>query len=449
MRTIFITSFHTLVSRVLQSGVLEALARENLRIVILVPDFKISYFEELFGRYPNVMIEGISKNVLPKRTNFYQDLTLPLLDTKTMRLTRRSFRGYKNPLKRMLAQAIASGFGRFRFVRELFRAVNYYVAGPPAFASVFEKYHPNLVLSMDVKHILDAQLIIEARHRGIKSLSMVRSWDYLTGKGVIRAKPDKLIVHNEVIRDEALQYADMVAGDIFISGLPHYDPYVNSPRTPRDAFFKKIGVSPDKRLILFAPFGDKFADIDADFLDMLGEAIEKRDLPNDLAILSRLPPGDTVDLGTLPKHASIVVDAPGVSFGGRRKENEMSLDDLLRLADSIFWSEVVVTSTSTINIDAAAFDKPTILLAFDGKKKKGYYEGIQHYFDFDHLSKMIRTGSMRLVHSRDELIQAINGYLADPSKDAAGRARLRQEQAYKLDGKSSQRLAAFVLSQLP
>ena len=63
MRTLFITSFHAHISRnILATPVLSILkSRQDLRLVILVPDYKVSYFEENFGPPAsggNVLIEG-------------------------------------------------------------------------------------------------------------------------------------------------------------------------------------------------------------------------------------------------------------------------------------------------------------------------------------------------------------------------------------------------------
>lgn len=439
MKTTFITSFHGLISRVLQSGILDYLQeKKDLRIVILVPDFKKDYFLEKFSKRKNVVIEGISDKTLPRRAYIFHKLSFVLLDTKTMRLTRRSFRGYKHFYEFVVAQFVASFLGRWKFVRNLFRAINYYFSGKSMFDFYFDKYKPDIVFSTDIKHVLDTQLVIEAKKRKIFTIGMVRSWDYLTGKGMVRVVPDKMIVHNEVIKKEAIKYVDMKEKDIFVSGLPHFDPYINEKRSDRGDFFKKIGVDKNEKLLLYIPWGDKFADTDWQFLQML---------PGDLQVLMRLPPGDTVNLEKFNQCKNVIIDSPGIVFGERgRKTNEMSYEDLLHLADSIFYSDVVVAPPSTLVIDAAAFDNPVVLMAFDGESKKKYYEGVGHYYDFDHISNLVRAGGARLAKNEKELIKCINDYLKNPSLDREGRKRVVDEQCWKLDGRSSQRVAGYILS---
>ena len=447
--TLFITSFHGLISRVLESGLLDELFRRPLRIVLFVPEAKRAYFEQTLAHYPNLLVEGISRRAVPRRTEALQSISLELLDTATMRLTRRSFRSAKSPLKRVFLDMLARGVGSFRLGRRLFRFLNTLLAVDHLFAPYFERYHPDLVFSTDVKHLLDAELIFSAKRRRVPAVAMVRSWDYLTGRGLTRVTPDALVVHNETIAAEAAAYTDMPRERLFISGLPHFDPYVNHPRNSREAFFKGIGADPAKRLLLYIPWGDKFADTDGEFLNFIADAVEGGELPHDIAVLVRLPPADSVAFAGYRPRPFVHLDVPGVAFGASRKGNEMSFADLLHLADTLAHCAVVVAPPSTLVIDAAAFDKPAVIMGFDGAKKKGYFEGVAHYFDFVHIRKLTATGAAPVVKNRAELIASVRKRLENPAFDAAGRERLRREQCHRLDGRSSKRLADFLFSRLP
>ena len=450
MKIIFITSFHGLVSRVLEGGIVDdLLLNKSVRVVIFVPDFKTDYFEEVFGGNERVTIEGVGRGVLSRRAQFLNKLTFVLLNTNTMYLTRRSFRGYGYFHKFFIAQFIASFFGRWRFVRNTFRYLNYFLLGKGVFSSYFKKYNPDLVFSTDIKEMLDVELLIEAKKRDVLTVGMVRSWDYLTGKGMTRVKPDKLVVHNEVIKKEAVELADMKEERIYISGIPHFDLYINEVRSEREDFLKRVGLK--GRYILYVPWGDKFADTDWEFLSILGSAIREGRLPKDLSILLRLPPGDTVSLDKLDDEirSRVVVDSPGVTFGSmHRKANEMSLSDLRHLADVIYHSELLVSPPSTMPIDAAALDKPTVIMKFDGKEEKPYYEGVMHYFDFVHIKNLLSGGSFAVATNQNELIRYINDYIENPSIHKVERKVLVGKQCYKLDGKSGKRLTDFLIKEI-
>ncbi len=446
MRTIFITSFHGLVSRVLQSGVLDCLKKEeNFKIVFLVPDFKKEYFKKEFSD-KNVVIEGISEKLLPKSAYLLHKISFFLLHTKTMRIIRRSYRDYKNYPRYFLIQSIAVCLGRWRIVRNLFRLINYYFSGKPVFSDLFNKYKPDMVFSTDVKHVFDTQLLIEAKKRKIFTIAMVRSWDYLTAKGITRVMPDKMAVHNEIIKQEAVKYADMKEKDIEVVGIPHFDPYINYPRSQKEEFFRRVNADPESPLVFLAPLGDKFSDADWQIFEILCEAIKNKELPDNLQVLVRLPPGDSLNLRGFKPCENIIFDYPGFGFKDKhRKANEMSLKDLLHLADSLFYSEIVLTCASTICIDAAVFDKPIIFLGFDGKEKREYYKSVVNHFDYSHTQNVIKTGGADLAKSGDELADLINKYLKNPELKKEGRKKISQEQCWKLDGKSSERLADYLL----
>ncbi|HEY4517496.1 MAG TPA: CDP-glycerol glycerophosphotransferase family protein, partial [Candidatus Paceibacterota bacterium] len=133
-------------------------------------------------------------------------------------------------------------------------------------------------------------------------------------------------------------------------------------------------------------------------------------------------------------------------FGDRHvKSNEMTYEDLLHLADSLHWSEVVVSSASTIAIDAAALGKPIVLTAFDGRRQKPYYESVRHYFDFNHMRNLTATGGVVVAGSEDAFIEALRAYLKNSFLHVREREGIVREQCYVQDGKASERLANVLL----
>jgi hypothetical protein len=98
-----------------------------------------------------------------------------------------------------------------------------------------------------------------------------------------------------------------------------------------------------------------------------------------------------------------------------------------------------------MSIDAAAFDKPVINLAFDGYEKLPYIKSVRRLYDLEHYVPVVKSGGVRLAYNEKELIEWINKYLENPSLDRVGRKRMLEEQCYKFDGKSTARTAGYVL----
>ena len=65
------------------------------------------------------------------------------------------------------------------------------------------------------------------------------------------------------------------------------------------------------------------------------------------------------------------------------------------------------------------------------------------------MRRFIETGAARIAKSPDDLLVAINAYLANPTRDREGRARGRVRRCDRLDGESGRRIGEFVRSKLP
>lgn len=448
-KTIFITSFHGLLSRVLDGGVLNGLLSEkNIKIVIFCLDFKKNYYEKEFGS-ERVIIEPINGKILPPKALFFQKIAFKLLLTKTTKIQAYNDLAEKKEYLQFVSRRILSFLGSLKLVRMTFRSGYFYFSETNFFSQYFEKYNPDLIFSMDCKHMFDSQLIFEAKKRKIKTIGMVRSWDNLTAKGVLKVIPENLIVYNETIKKEAIKYSDVKSDSIFISGIPNYDIYTNENRTQRNDFLKKIKVDNSKKIILFAPTGNHYSKTDSQIMEILDDSIKNNLIPKDVHVIVRFPPGDFVDTKNFQPGNNFSYDfvIPDTKLDNI-KDNEMTLEKSLYLADLIYHSDVIIAGPSTILVDAIALDKPSIAIGFDGYENEKYYKSIARLFDYSHMNKLLSTKAVKLAKSKIELIEFINEYLKNPNLDKKERKEAVEQQCFKLDGKSSERISRFILSKI-
>ena len=104
--------------------------------------------------------------------------------------------------------------------------------------------------------------------------------------------------------------------------------------------------------------------------------------------------------------------------------------------------------SSTITIDAACFDTPVVNVAWDGFSTVPYEKSCKRYYNFNHYKKIVETGGVTVAQNLEETLQQIQRYLDDPTLEAAGRARIRDEQCYKLDGRSGERIGNYLVELL-
>jgi hypothetical protein len=95
-------------------------------------------------------------------------------------------------------------------------------------------------------------------------------------------------------------------------------------------------------------------------------------------------------------------------------------------------------------IDAAVFQKPILLIGFDGSPRP-YEESIRQYYDYTHQRRIIDLGGARLTKSPGELTEWAKRYLRDSSTDRDGRERIIQEYCGKLDRRAGERLGKYLL----
>mgnify|MGYP001559820537 CR=1 FL=1 len=439
MKTIFITSFHVLISRNILAAPLlgELLNQGNVRAVLLVPERKRQFFEQEFGR-PGVIIEGVPR-MLNRRDAFLRYLALASLNTKSLAIKRRTeMRGMGSWLVKFI--------GNRPRARSIIRRLDNWLTPRERFGSLLDRYQPRLIFSTDVQNENDIRFIREAKDRGITVAGMVRSWDNLTAKGLIRAIPDILIVNNEIIKREAVELHGIPESRIRVVGIPHYDRYTG-PAHSREEFSRQAGLDPAKPFVLYAPTGDRYLaenQVDQEIIKIIAPS-----LPASHQLLVRLPPADSVNLKDFSTPANVFFDRPGRQLArdpNLFRLNELTREDDDHLRDTLAFCDLVIAGPSTIIIDAAVFDKPVILIGFDGAKTTPYYQSIRRYYDYDHFQPVLKNRGVRLAKSVGELKEWLAKYIKEPALDQAGRAKIREEQCLKLDGQSSQRLAETLLS---
>lgn len=436
MRTIFITSFHQLISRnILTTRFLDfLLAGGNIRVVLLAPAEKQDFFKNEFGR-EGVVVEGVSR-VLTRRDIFLRYLALSAVNTRAVEVIRKAeFDRISSRCIRILGQS-RLGQGSIRYLDRM-------LTPRGRFAEFFNKYQPVLAFSTDVQNENDVRLMHEAKDRGVPVIGMVRSWDNFTTKGPLRVFPGVLVVPNEIVKQEAVTMSFMPEARIMPVGIPHYDRYMKPAAESRDAFCRKYGLDSAKKIILFSPIGNRY--IKGNLLDKL---VLETLSALDLNILVRIPPSDYVTLdGFKTPKAQVAFDVSGTGSEKDRKLNEMAIEDDDRLISELVHCDVIVTGQSTITIDASIFNKPAVIIYFD-QEERPYFESVKRYYDSEYYRPVAESGGARFAKSPEELNTLVEQYLENPRLDEEGRARIAREQAYKLDGKATERLANILLHAL-
>ena len=107
----------------------------------------------------------------------------------------------------------------------------------------------------------------------------------------------------------------------------------------------------------------------------------------------------------------------------------------------------LITFASTLAIDALLFDKPVVFIGFDAEPKL-YWRSLRRFYDYDHQRLIVESNGVKLARNRTEMLEFVNKYILNPELDSPDRQRIKEKRCWKLDGKSGERLANFILNRV-
>lgn len=300
---------------------------------------------------------------------------------------------------------------------------------------------------------LDALLLRAARRLGIPTLCVVLSWDNLTSKGHMAVRPDRLVVWNERMRQEALDLHDYRPEDVDVAGVAHFDVYARPEQhLSRAAVCRRLGLDPGRKILVFGTVSPFLFRYNLEIAELLATAAADGRISPSSQVVVRLHPQSISGIyaDDLEGYRRLQARFPGVVALDLPQVIDSGLqwalpdDEMVWLASLLRRADVSLTVGSTLAIDAALCDTPIIGVAFDGTHRLPYSSSIRRAYDYTHYQPLVETGGLPLAEDEGKMIELVNRYLADPRLDREGRATIVREQAWKVDGHSGERVARLL-----
>lgn len=448
MKTIFITSFEGVETKnLLRTTILPTMLKsDNVRIVLFTHDEERVMYHQKEFHDDRICYVVVPKPRIRGLDRLFQKLKFTLLKTKTTDMRRRmKYETNKN----IIAYTASLALNRLlahKFGHACLRFLDYHLIRRHDYDAYFEQYDPSVVVLANIFDEPEVHLLRVAKKRNIMSVGFINSWDKVTARCILRLLPDKLIVFNNIVKDEVVRYDDADSRDVFVGGMPQYDHYATHTLIPHDEFFKKIGLPAATRLMVYVPVGNVYGDSDWAMIDFLHRLNQEGKFGENVDMLVRFPPNDVIDKKRLVERPWLHYNHPGLRFSESRGGDwDMGVEDLAHLADTLGHMSLVVGYASSIAIDAAVFDKPIISINFEVQKNLHPAQSPTTYQHMIHCETLRKPGGMRFVQNEQELIEWVKKYLNDPSLDCDGRKRLAQEQCVYTDGTSGERIGKYIL----
>lgn len=452
MKTILIPIFHGHIARnILRTDVLKFLATApNVRVVLVVPDFKRDLYEKEFGR-ENVIVVASPKIQYSKLERRFRSLYYFFIDTETVRIIQQEqFWITKKYVRYWYARFMTLLLGHIRLLRQLVRFLDEYFVKDTLFTKIFDEQKPDVVFIPSITSDDEGLVFRQARARNIPVVAMIRSWDNITvNKGNMRLMPEKLLVHSTIMKPETAHFADIPEERIEVVGMSHFDYYTNDARIPREEFFRKVGGNSSMKTVYFMPIGLSDQAQDKEMLGFMENILKTEPrLKNTQLMLSAHPNTDKQIDYAAP--GTIVIKFPGVIHypGGKLTDREITKEDMELMASAIYHADLVVNYQGTTSLDAAAFDKPVINIAFDEAPNKPYLKSVRRFYDFTHYLPLMRSGGVKIAWTKEELSGLMADYIEHPEQDRQNRRVMLEEQGGVCGGKASEQTANAILSLL-
>jgi hypothetical protein len=318
---------------------------------------------------------------------------------------------------------------------------------------LFDRCQPALLVTSSPGLIFsEVPMLRTAVRRGVRSMAVDPSWDNFTNKLLPVRRVDRLIVWNDLMKQQAIELHGFAPDQVRVAGAPQWDLYFKQgPVTSREAFFRRIGADPSRRLITLTTTPRELYPHHDHVLRVLVRAMRDGAWRQDVQVLVRLHPRDEIhsydEFRSMP---GVIIEKPFRSTvkAGDGLAVDITVENQQHLADTMRHSDVVVNVASTIAIEAAIFDTPVVNISFDGEQLSDWTRSARRYYQFTHYVNITRHNAVRVAESPEQLVELVRGYLDDPSLDREGRGKVVREQCQFLDGRSAERAATFVSDEL-
>lgn len=315
----------------------------------------------------------------------------------------------------------------------------------PYLEKTFAEFPPALVVSTHPMRHFDYEVVTWARRLGIQTAGVVKSWDNIQ-KG-LSTHCRLLSVWNPVNKDEAERLIGYKKDEVEINGAPSFDAYYDPEfEIAREEAMNSLGLDPARPLITLAtcgPLGKGYHGRDETHLiDDILAMIRESDTLRKAQLVIRLHPDSHLEYfwkywnrsGIKISFATVM---PAVEWCPTRA-------DLLEQTNLLRYSDVIVTPGSSWVLEAAIFDRPTVVPVYSDLQPEHAAALFDRWTLARHFRPLVEKKQVQITRSFQETRRAIEEAFVDPKRHAEARKAIVDQYVYHRDNRSSLRVAQWI-----
>ena len=442
---------------ILRGGLVDRLldANHDVHVVIVSPLVRDAGFVQEFTR-PRVSFEDLP----PHRPSGLEGRLMALIQagyldsgvSESVKI-RRAEAAAKKSIRWIRTKRLLAGIATPSILRKStrYQVIDRMISHPWA-EQLFDRHKPILLVGSSPGLIFaEVPLLRTAVRRRVRTIVVDPSWDNFTNKLIPVRRADRIVVWNDIMKQQAVELHGYEPDQVRVAGPPHWDRYFRpGPAIPRAAFLSRIGADASRRLVTLMTTGKTLYDHYPRVVRILMNALEDGRF-GQAQLLVRLHPRDDLDRYDQFKGTPhLLVEKPFKKTvkSGDGLDVDITLENQQHLADTLRHSDVIVTVASTIAIEASIFDTPVVDVSFDGETPEEFSKSARRYYKFTHYANITRAGAAPVAETPEALVDHVARYLNDRSLDHEGRKRVVREQCQFTDGQSSDRIAQCVVEEL-
>jgi|GEM_PF-964994 len=311
----------------------------------------------------------------------------------------------------------------------------------PLFSSLLVKEKPDAVLfSTMIPYNLEC--LRETKRHGIPLILAVTSWDHPTSKGPLTATPDGALVWSEEMRRELAVSHDLGPDTIIPVGVLYFETYFRRENLLSKAeFSSELGIDPGVKIIHYATGDSSLIRCNQEFIRILQRIVVSGQLGQPCHLLVRVSPKDLFHLyeefENSPETTVQYPKGKGSLYGSNQWLP--SSDEDCHRASTILHSDVILSVSSSMVLDAVCFDKPIVNLAYDAGLQLEFWDSVDRFYRYSHARPVLESDSTWVVKNEAELVKALGEALLFPEGKKEERRVLLERIIQFNDGKTSQR----------
>jgi UDP-N-acetylglucosamine 2-epimerase len=311
-----------------------------------------------------------------------------------------------------------------------------------AYEAVFRNELPAVLVATDPLTPAEWPITVAAAATGVPTLGLVRSWDHLHKR--LSAYTSTVAVWNEINKREAVRLEHVPARSVHVVGAVQFDPYYSADAIiPRDEFLRSMKLDPARKTILLATGGPFFRLAQNSWLDELLAAAREGRFDFPVQLVCRTHPSDM--LGPFIKYLRV----PDVVMDMHEEYSPtldwvIGLPALKRQANLMAHADVVITPGSTITLEAAIFDTPTVVVAYNNADPDTIRNVLEKFTFVHHFKEILDRNLVSVARNANEMIAQVNQLLADPAAYREQRRQIVRDWVGFTDGASAKRLARVI-----